>query len=161
MPQDHLSTRIDNMNIPDLSQNLKSLLFKRYEWYEQELLISLKQQGDVSLTTAQARALAVLNGQSSSISALARSLNISRQAAHKTVVRLIELDWVKLEDSDKGNEKIIEFTEYGQQMRGRIKEHMMRIENDIAQSIGTERYAVLVEVLNEDWSSLKTKADHL
>jgi DNA-binding MarR family transcriptional regulator len=144
------------MNIPDLSQNLKSLLFKRYEWYEKELLISLEKQGDVSLTTAQARALAVLNGQNSSISALARSLNISRQAAHKTVVRLIELDWIKLEDSDKGNEKIITFTEYGQQMRGKMKEHMLRIENDIAQSIGAERYAVLVDVLNADWDGLKT-----
>lgn len=144
------------MNIPDLSQNLKSLLFKRYEWYEKELLISLEKQGDVSLTTAQARALAVLNGESSSISALARSLNISRQAAHKTVVRLIELDWIKLEDSDKGNEKIISFTEYGQQMRGKMKEHMMRIENDIAQSIGADRYAVLIEVLNADWNGLET-----
>lgn len=143
------------MNIPDLSQNLKSLLFKRYEWYEKELLVSLEKQGDVSLTTAQARALAVLNGQNSSISALARSLNISRQAAHKTVVRLIELDWIKLEDSDKGNEKIITFTEYGQQMRGKMKEHMLRIENDIAQSIGPDRYAVLVEVLNADWDDLK------
>lgn len=151
-----MSTKIDNMNIPDLSQNLKSLLFKRYEWYEKELLISLEKQGDVSLTTAQARALAVLNGENSSISALARSLNISRQAAHKTVVRLIELDWIKLEDSDKGNEKIITFTEYGQQMRGKMKEHMLRIENDIAQSIGAERYAVLVDVLNADWDGLKT-----
>lgn len=150
-----MSTKIDNMNIPDLSQNLKSLLFKRYEWYEKELLISLEKQGDVSLTTAQARALAVLNGESSSISALARSLNISRQAAHKTVVRLIELDWIKLEESDKGNEKIITFTDYGQQMRAKMKEHMMRIENDIAQAIGPERYAVLVEVLNADWDDLK------
>lgn len=149
-----MSTKIDNMIIPDLSQNLKSLLFKRYEWYEKELLLSLEQQGDVSLTTAQARALAVLNGESSSISALARSLNISRQAAHKTVVRLIELDWIKLEDSDKGNEKIINFTEHGQQMRGKMKEHMLRIENDIAQSIGPERYAILVEVLNTDWQGL-------
>jgi DNA-binding MarR family transcriptional regulator len=144
------------MNIPDLSHNLKSLLFKRYEWYEKALLISLEKQGDVSLTTAQARALAVLNGQNSSISALARSLNISRQAAHKTVVRLIELDWIKLESSDKGNEKIITFTEYGQQMRGKMKEHMIRIEHDIAQSIGPERYAVLVDVLKADWNELKT-----
>ncbi|MEH6449595.1 MAG: MarR family transcriptional regulator [Oleispira sp.] len=143
------------MNIPDLSQNLKSLLFKRYEWYEKELLVSLEKQGDVSLTIAQARALAVLNGQSSSISALARSLSISRQAAHKTVCRLIELDWIKLEDSEKGNEKIITFTEHGQQKRIIIKQHMMRIENDIAQSIGAERYAVLVEVLNEDWNRLE------
>lgn len=149
-----MSTKIDNMNIPDLSQNLKSLLFKRYEWYEKELLISLEKQGDVSLTTAQARALAVLNGESSSISSLARSLNISRQAAHKTVVRLIELNWIKLEESDKGNEKIITFTEYGQQMRGKMKEHMMKIESDIAQSIGAERFALLVEILNENWDGL-------
>jgi DNA-binding MarR family transcriptional regulator len=142
------------MNIPDLSQNLKSLLFNRYEWYEQKLLNSLEQQGNVSLSIAQTRALAVLNGQSSSISALARSLNISRQAAHKTVMRLIELDWVKLEESDKGNEKIINFTDYGQQMRAQIKEHMLCIENDIAMSIGPERYAALVEILSEDWNSL-------
>lgn len=139
------------MNIPDLSQNLKNLLFKRYEWYEQALLASLEAQGDVQLSTAQSRALAVLNGQSSSISALARSLNISRQAAHKTVSRLVELDWIKLEDGDKGNEKIINFTQHGQQMRAKIKEHMIRIENDIAQSMGPERYAILVDVLNADW----------
>jgi len=33
----------------------------------------------------------------------------------------------------------------------------MRIENDIAQSIGAERYAVLVEVLNTDWDDLKAE----
>jgi hypothetical protein len=71
-------------------------------------------------------------------------------------VRLIELDWIKLESSDKGNEKIITFTEYGQQMRGKMKEHMIRIEHDIAQSIGPERYAVLVDVLKADWNELKT-----
>lgn len=145
------------MNIPDLSHNLKSLLLKRYEWYEKELLASLEQQGDVSLTTAQSRALAVLHGQSSSISALARSLNISRQAAHKTVARLIELNWVKLEDSDKGNEKIINFTEHGQKMRAITKEHMMRVENDIAQAIGPERYEMLVDILKTDWDTQPQK----
>mgnify|MGYP000318408999 FL=1 len=139
------------MNIPDLSQNLKTLLFKRFEWYEQTLLASLEEQGDVSLTMAQSRALAVLNGQSSSISELARSLNISRQAAHKTVSRLIELDWVKLEDGDKGNEKVINFTEHGQQMRAKIKEHMIKIEKDIAANIGQQEYDSLVRILTTDW----------
>ena len=36
------------MNIPDLSQNLKALLFKRYEWYEEydsnENLLSIQDQ---------------------------------------------------------------------------------------------------------------------
>lgn len=139
------------MNIPDLSQNLKTLLFKRFEWYEQTLLASLEAQGDVSLTMAQSRALAVLNGQSSSISELARSLNISRQAAHKTVSRLVELDWIKLEDGDKGNEKVINFTEHGQQMRATIKEHMMKIEKDIAANIGQQEYNSLVRILTTDW----------
>lgn len=139
------------MNIPDLSQNLKTLLFKRFEWYEQTLLASLEAQGDVSLTMAQSRALAVLNGQSSSISELARSLNISRQAAHKTVSRLVELDWIKLEDGDKGNEKIINFTEHGQQMRATIKEHMMKIEKDIAANIGQQEYNSLVRILTTNW----------
>lgn len=139
------------MNIPDLSQNLKTLLFKRFEWYEQTLLASLEAQGDVSLTMAQSRALAVLNGQSSSISELARSLNISRQAAHKTVSRLVELDWIKLEDGDKGNEKIINFTEHGQQMRATIKEHMMKIEKDIAANIGEQEFNSLVRILTSDW----------
>ena len=146
-----MSTNIDSMNIPDLSQNLKTLLFKRFEWYEQTLLASLEAQGDVSLTMAQSRALAVLNGQSSSISELARSLNISRQAAHKTVSRLVELDWIKLEDGDKGNEKIINFTEHGQQMRATIKEHMIKIEKDIAANIGQQEYNSLVRILTTDW----------
>ncbi|MFT6188825.1 MAG: DNA-binding MarR family transcriptional regulator [Oleispira sp.] len=139
------------MNIPDLSQNLKTLLFKRFEWYEQTLLASLEAQGDVSLTMAQSRALAVLNGQSSSISELARSLNISRQAAHKTVSRLVELDWIKLEDGDKGNEKVINFTEHGQQMRATIKKHMIKIEKDIAANIGQQEYNSLVRILTTDW----------
>ena len=146
-----MSTNIDTMNIPDLSQNLKTLLFKRFEWYEQRLLASLEAQGDVSLTMAQSRALAVLKGQSSSISELARSLNISRQAAHKTVSRLVELDWIKLEDGDKGNEKVINFTEHGQQMRATIKEHMIKIEKDIAANIGQQEYNSLVRILTTDW----------
>lgn len=139
------------MNIPDLPQNLKNLLFKRFEWYEQTLLASLEAQGDVSLTMAQSRALAVLNGQSSSISELARSLNISRQAAHKTVCRLVELDWIKLEDGNKGNEKVINFTEHGQHMRATIKEHMIKIEKDIAANIGQQEYNSLVRILTTDW----------
>jgi hypothetical protein len=47
------------------------------------------------------------------------------------------------------------FTEYGQQKRIIIKQHMMRIENDIAQSIGPERYADLVNILNDDWNRLE------
>jgi DNA-binding MarR family transcriptional regulator len=78
-------------------------------------------------------------------------LNISRQAAHKTVSRLVELDWIKLEDGDKGNEKVINFTEHGQQMRATIKKHMIKIEKDIAANIGQQEYNSLVRILTTDW----------
>jgi len=34
---------------------------------------------------------------------------------------------------------------------------MIRVENDIANSIGAERYALLVDILNADWDSAVKK----
>jgi len=139
------------MEIPDLSGNLKALLLQRFEWYETKLLQELIEQGGPQLTTAQSRALAVLKGGSCSISELARSLGVSRQAAQKTVAKLVEQDWLSLETSDKKNEKVIQVTARGQEMRKITGETMAKIEQQLSNKIGEKNFSLLVELLNAEW----------
>ncbi len=146
-----LSTIIDKMTILDLNGNLKALLLDRYQWYEEALLDELVRRGGPPLSTSQARVLAVLKGESCSISALARELNISRQAAHKTVAKLVEMDWLTLEEGDRKNEKMIIHTEHGHAMRIIVGKSMRAVENKITRKIGKENYSTLVKALKEDW----------
>jgi len=139
------------MDIPDLSGNLKALLLEKFEWYEKKLLDELSKQGGPLLTTAQSRTLAVLKGGSCSIADIARRLGVSRQAAHKTVARLIDLGWLTLKQSEKKNEKIVEFTPHGQEMRKITGKSMAKIEQQLAKKLGDQNFSQLVALLNTDW----------
>jgi len=139
------------MDIPDLSGNLKALLLERFEWYESKLLDELSKQGGPQLTTAQSRVLATLKGGSCSIADLARSLGVSRQAAHKTVARLVDLGWLNLKQSDKKNEKIVQFTPHGQEMRKITGKSMAKIEQQLSDKLGDQNFSRLVDLLNTSW----------
>ena len=77
---------IDN-NISFLDTNLMRLTMELVEWMELEMIElnkSAKYQGSI----AEIKLFNALRGEEKSISELARLMNISRQAVHKTAHRL-------------------------------------------------------------------------
>ena len=89
------------------------------------------------------------------ISELARALRITRQATHKSVLRLIEHGVIELQPApDSKRDKIPIVTEKGQQIRRIAAQNLDKIEAEIEAKISKRRLEefreTLIELLNAD-----------
>ncbi len=136
----------------DLSNNLKSLLLQRFEWFESHQLETMNRSGIQQLTLAQGRIFAQLRGKDLSISDLAKRLGVSRQAAQKTVAGLVEMGLLELRESE-GNMsvKIVHITDAGHRFRTEIGRAIAKIEAQVAEKIGKEGLAQLKHLLTQHW----------
>jgi DNA-binding MarR family transcriptional regulator len=112
------------------------LAIELVEWMELEMIElnkSAKYQGSI----AEIKLFNALRGEKKSISELARLMNISRQAVHKTAHKLEDLGFLEL-ITRNGNKKdrLVKITELGQEVRKQGAEHIMVIEEKLAWSMG-------------------------
>ncbi len=136
----------------DLSQNIKAHLLSKYEWYEAKLLQQLQAQGYASLTPSQVRVFGRLKGEPKNISDLAKVLQVSRQAAHKSVGGLVELGLLELTlCTDNKSAKVVNITREGHKMRKIAGKIMADIEAGIAAKVGEREYQILKKVLSTPW----------
>lgn len=142
---------LDGMKNSDSRPSLKLLLHDRFEWCESKLFNEHIKRQEPRLTPAQHRVMAALRGHECSISDLSRKLDLSRQAVHKTVAKLVDVGWLELRVLDKKNEKTIFFTEKGEVMRAAIVDYMDSMERQISEKIGADNYQILVKALDSDW----------
>jgi DNA-binding MarR family transcriptional regulator len=92
-----------------------------------------------TLTDAEARILATLRGETLTISEIARRLDLSRQAIHKTVAKLVQAKLLKLEPiPDNARDKRIEFTEKGEAMKTAGYKALQELEKEVETKIGKE-----------------------
>lgn len=132
--------------------NLKQLLIARNEWVDHRILAAIRRSENRRLTPAQSRLLAHMGGRPMSMAALARRLAISRQAVHKTVGELARLGILRLrDDPERGNSKLIEYTEVGREVNRRGARIIADIEKELAGRLGPARVKTLLEVLAMDW----------
>ena len=135
-----------------MSHNLKQLLLARSDWFATEIMRGVKSGPYAYLTPAQSRLLAHMGGRPVSMAELARRLAISRQAVHKTVAELARRGILELrDDPDKGNAKLVAYTEKGRQVNRAGAALIESIEQRLAQRLGRERVEQLRALLAEDW----------
>lgn len=104
------------------------------------------------LTDAEARILAVLKGESLTISEVARRLEISRQAVHKTVANLVNAELLKLESiPDNARDKRIVFTKKGEEMKVSAAKLLRELESDVEAILGPDNFKTLKMLLAKDW----------
>ena len=108
-----------------LETNFMRLTMELVEWMEREML-ELNKTSKYRGSITEIRLFNALRGQEKSISELARIMNISRQAVHKTAHKLVDLGFLELisEDGNKKN-RIIKITTLGQEIRKQGAEHLM------------------------------------
>jgi DNA-binding MarR family transcriptional regulator len=136
------------------SQNLKQLLLARSDWFAEEIHKSVSQSEYAYLTPGQTRLLSLMGGRAQSMAELARRLAISRQAAHKRVMELCKRGILELrDDPERGNSKLVYYTEKGREVNRRGAQIIERIEQRIASRIGEPKLEALRKLLNEDWTS--------
>lgn len=135
-----------------MTANLKQLLLARSDWFAREIMSGVKRSEYAYLTPAQSRLLATMAGKPTSMSELARRLAISRQAVHKTVAELARRGILDiLEDPERGNAKLVVYTERGRQLNRAGAQIIDRVEERIAARIGRDRLDELKTLLAERW----------
>jgi DNA-binding MarR family transcriptional regulator len=135
-----------------MTANLKQLLLARSDWFAREIMSGVKRSEYAYLTPAQSRLLATMAGKPTSMSELARRLAISRQAVHKMVAELARRGILEiLEDPERGNAKLVAYTERGRQLNRAGAQIIDRVEERIAARIGRERLDELKTLLSERW----------
>jgi len=135
-----------------MPDNLKQLLLARSEWFAREIMKGVKRSEYAFISPAQSRLLAHMGGRPTSMAELARRLAISRQAVHKTVAELVRRGILDVrDDPDKGNAKLVVYTDKGRQVNRAGAQIIERLEERVAERIGRERLAELRGLLAADW----------
>lgn len=152
----------ERMNTPkaDHAPNLKQLLIARNEWFDRGIMNAVRSGPNAYLTPGQARLLARMGGKPTSMAELARRLAISRQAVHKSVSELARRGILEVrEDPERGNSKLVVYTDKGRQVNRSGAQIIDRLEQRIAQRIGAAGLAELKTLLAAAWDEPRAGDD--
>ena len=137
----------NNINYKEfLDDNIMRLAVELVEWMEGEM-VELNKSDDYQGSASEIRLFNALRGEEKSISTLARTMGISRQAVHKTTHRLEELGFLKLVSRQNNKkDRIVCITEEGQAIRKQGAEYLINIEEKISWNVG-ERNLVFMKMM--------------
>ena len=138
-----------------LETNFMRLTMELVEWMEREM-VELNKTSKYRGSVTEIRLFNALRGQEKSISELARIMNISRQAVHKTAHKLVDLGFLELisEDGNKKN-RIIKITTLGQEIRKQGAEYLMEIERKLSWNLGERNLEFMKTILSSHSKYLK------
>jgi DNA-binding MarR family transcriptional regulator len=131
-----------------MSSNLKQLLIAKNDWFAEQIMDGVRGGEYGYITPAQSRLLAHMGGKPNSMAELSRKLGISRQAVHKTVVELARRGILELQDDpERGNSKLVVYTDKGKKVNRAGMEIIANIEAKIAERIGQKSLDTLKVIL--------------
>lgn len=137
---------------PAARQNLRQLLLKRSNWFEERLLESAPQYGYTFITPAMNRLFAHMPRDPVSISELARRLAVSRQAVHQTAAEACRRGILELiEDPQDARVRKVQFTDKGLAMVRNASRSVTSIEGDLKRRLGDRDFLALQRILEKDW----------
>jgi DNA-binding MarR family transcriptional regulator len=134
------------------SQELRQLLLKRSNWFEERMVGAAPQYGYTFITPAMNRLFAHMPRKPVSISELARRLAVSRQAAHQTAAEACRRGILELvDDPQDARVRMVKFTAAGLTMVRNAARASSRIEVSLRQSLGDHDFEALQRILKKDW----------
>ncbi len=132
--------------------NLKQLLIARADWFAREIESEIAKTEYADLTPAESRLLTHMAGKPCNMAELARRLGVSRQAVHKTVMGLASRNILTLtDDPDRGNAKLVLYTEHGREINRAGARMIDKIEQRIAHKMGRDAMEQLRLLLAKPW----------
>ncbi len=136
----------------DADADLRQLLLKRSNWFEERVVLAAEGYGYGFVTPAMNRLFAHMPRKAVSISKLAQRLSITRQAAHQTVAEGCRLGILELisDDSD-ARVRNVRFTAYGLAMKRSAAQAVRKIESDLERRLGADDFAALRRILGRPW----------
>lgn len=131
---------------------LIELLFEGQRWIDQSLLRQMAEAGWPELTRAQSLVFGQIQAGCQRSSHIANRLGVSRQAAHRTVLELVDAGYLSFElDLENRSAKKIVLTELGQEIVTDAHRIFQTIEAQLINKLGSEAVYAMRTVLEMDW----------
>ncbi|QAA33113.1 MarR family transcriptional regulator [Clostridium manihotivorum] len=132
--------------------NLIDLVSEKHKRLRSEVMKRWIDKDGEEITDTESHFLAMLNKNSMTIAQAARKIRVSRQAAHKCAMKLIDEEYVKvipIEGNKK--EKLVLLTAKGQSYCDEMLKIKKKIEDEISLRIGKDKTEELKVLLRTDW----------
>jgi len=129
--------------------HIKNLLMLRFEWFEDALMTKAAGTPYENITRTESRVLSHLHYRQMSAADLARVLGVSRQAAHRTVQRLIQKGWLVAEPHP--THARVKLIHPGPAVVKHAITNLDGIETRLARRIGKAQLEALRAALAADW----------
>lgn len=108
--------------------------------------------GDVDISNSEWVILGMIYNRQPTFSYISKHAGITRQAAHKLIKSLESKGLVEKKNMENNKKvKYLQLTVRGNACYEKYKAIKKQLEQQIAETIGAERMAVLREALTEDW----------
>jgi DNA-binding MarR family transcriptional regulator len=138
-------------SVPLPRGRLAAELLAASEWFDTALLARLEQHGWPPLSPTRSRIFLALSGGAIPVSALARQLDVSRQAVHKLLDGLQRDGLVerRIDDRDR-RVQLVTLTDRGRALAEDAGRILPELEGELARRIGTDQVDALRTALAHD-----------
>jgi len=134
------------MNVAQL--DLFDLISERHDTIRKILEVKWNEMSDIPISNSEWYIMSKVNNNQPTISMVAKSVQISRQAAHKFIKKLESKGLVEMISGSNNRDKYIQLTDLGQICVDKYIVLKMDIEKRISEKIGIEQ---LKTILKSDW----------
>ncbi|QIZ08939.1 winged helix DNA-binding protein [Priestia megaterium] len=141
---------ISNAELQNL--DLIDLLSERHSLVRSISEKAWNDQSEIYISNSEWYIMARIYKKQPSISYVTKNVEISRQAIHKFIQKLSERGLVEINNVENNKkEKCIQLTALGEECYEKNEALKAKLENIIAEKIGTEQVSILKSILKLDW----------
>ncbi|MEH7484214.1 winged helix DNA-binding protein [Neobacillus drentensis] len=141
---------ISNAELQNL--DLIDLLSERHSLVRSISEKAWNDQSEIYISNSEWYIMARIYKKQPSISYVTKNVEISRQAIHKFIQKLSEKGLVEINNVENNKkEKCIQLTALGEECYEKNAALKAKLENKIAEKIGTEQVSILKGILKLDW----------
>ncbi|MBT2699155.1 MarR family winged helix-turn-helix transcriptional regulator [Neobacillus sp. C211] len=141
---------ISNAELQNL--DLIDLLSERHSLVRSISEKAWNDQSEIYISNSEWYIMARIYKKQPSISYVTKNVEISRQAIHKFIQKLSERGLVEINNVENNKkEKCIQLTALGEECYEKNEALKAKLENKIAEKIGTEQVSILKGILKLDW----------
>lgn len=110
------------------------------------------ERGDLAISNSEWFVMARIGGGEPTIAEVSRQVDITRQATHKLIRKMLEKGLVAVSDDERNRKvKRVRLTELGHGCYENNEKLKAELETRIAEAIGTDKVAALKDILAMDW----------
>ncbi|GAA0460365.1 MarR family winged helix-turn-helix transcriptional regulator [Streptomyces sp. NPDC046215] len=133
-------------------RDLPQLFSDARRWFDEGLLAALEAAGATPVSPTQVQLFAVLDGDGTTVSELARRMGVTRQTAHQAVHGLVAAGLLEqAPDPASARRRLIRRTGEGERVHHQARTILDRLEEQLAERISREAVDALRAALEAEW----------